>query len=1134
MTRSRILYIEDDPEQRKKLASLLTERGFEVVAETDGPSGLARFEKEKFDAVLCDLNIPGMDGFEVLKAARKINPDIPFLIMTGHGSIPLAVEAIKEGARHFMVKPVEVDEIEVKLNRSIEYARLTVTSARSDAIMQLLSETLPDIVYSLDTDGNFISISSAVENILGYKPDEILGRSMFDFLHPDDLENVKRNFLKNIETKNAELKTLEFRMIDRAGKTHHIEVRRRLVFKDGNIIRNDGVARDVSDRKQMEKSLKEANEKLMDKARKLENSTLELGRANVDLLTTQEKLQAKNEEMKELLRELSHSKDELQAILDSSNSSIVMVDNEGRIKAANSVLKDYFHIQPSEILDRRFTDFLEKIAGCFENPKNHDKLVKQLIDKPDGVIDESIYSRIEKRLVKLHHPKERFLAVFCTPVTNAEKNEIGRVWSYIDLTDYHHSQEQVKLIVETSPIPTIISGLDDGRVIYVNDRLAELIGLPKEKLIGQKTIDFYYDIEDRKRVVEALRTDGFIDNFEARLKNHQGDMFWGTLSLARSRLHDEDVIIGGLNDVTERKQTEANLARRLRYEKGLAELSRIMLEEQDMDTALNLSLKTLLDAARASRVYIFKNFEHPDDGLCMRRMYHAHDVDQIPNNDNTPAKHLPYKAGFKRWADMLARGEMINEEILDLPHSELKALEKLNILSILIIPINVEGSWYGFIGFDDCRRKRQDAEEDIRLLRTAAEMIGSYIEAKKFEEALRVSEERFRNLVENATDVIYSLDAEGNFTYISPQFTEATGLKVSDYIGKPVASVLHEDDSAGQRKWVEEGMPKDVDGEGAYLFRVKTRDGDHRWFTTNSSVIRNEKGEPVEAIGVAHDITLMKKVLEDLEQANRNLIDTQAKLVQSEKMASLGQLVAGIAHEINTPVGAINSMHNTLIRAVNKLKEALEKECPTEVREAGYIGKTLSIIEEANRVIQNGTERVTTIVRRLRSFARLDEADLKKVDIHEGLEDTLTLIHHEIKHNITVERNYGDLPPIACYPGRLNQVFLNLLNNARQAIKGKGIIGIKTYARDKKIYIEISDTGDGIPAEHLARVFDPGFTTKGVKIGTGLGLSICFQIIEDHKGEIFADSTVGKGTKFTIILPMNLDELVGNKAPNKK
>ncbi len=302
----------------------------------------------------------------------------------------------------------------------------------------------------------------------------------------------------------------------------------------------------------------------------------------------------------------------------------------------------------------------------------------------------------------------------------------------------------------------------------------------------------------------------------------------------------------------------------------------------------------------------------------------------------------------------------------------------------------------------------------------------------------------------------------------------------------------------------------------------------HR-FTENSRQLRiyarelEEKSDKLEEAKVQleeYSRTLEQKV----EERTREVKEKQAQLVQSSKMAALGSLVAGVAHEINTPVGAINSMHNTLVRAVEKLRGDIGDSIAETQKEREKIRSSFGVIDDANKVIQSGTERVIDIVKRLRSFARLDEAELKDADINEGIEDTLTIIHHQIKHDITVVKNYGDIPIISCFPGRLNQVFLNLLINARQAIEGKGKITISTYVKNNKVYIEIKDTGRGIARGQLARIFDPGFTTKGVGVGTGLGLSICYQIIQDHHGEILVESEVGKGTTFTVVLPTDLEK----------
>lgn len=260
---------------------------------------------------------------------------------------------------------------------------------------------------------------------------------------------------------------------------------------------------------------------------------------------------------------------------------------------------------------------------------------------------------------------------------------------------------------------------------------------------------------------------------------------------------------------------------------------------------------------------------------------------------------------------------------------------------------------------------------------------------------------------------------------------------------------------------------------------------------------------------------------EELEELNLNLRKTQAQLVQSEKMAALGHLIAGVAHEINTPMGAVNSVHDTLYKAIEKLKGYAESASLQDLAAKDNMGRIFMVIDDSKKVIQAGTDRVINIVNRLRSFVHLDEAERKTVDIHEGIEDTLVLVQHELKNNIKIIKKYGEIPSITCYPRQLNQVFLNLLVNSIQAIEDKGTITITTYQKDNVVIVSFADDGVGIPKENINKVFDPGFTTKGVGVGTGLGLSISYKIIQNHRGEIKAESVLGQGAKFTIMLPLN-------------
>jgi signal transduction histidine kinase len=254
----------------------------------------------------------------------------------------------------------------------------------------------------------------------------------------------------------------------------------------------------------------------------------------------------------------------------------------------------------------------------------------------------------------------------------------------------------------------------------------------------------------------------------------------------------------------------------------------------------------------------------------------------------------------------------------------------------------------------------------------------------------------------------------------------------------------------------------------------------------------------------------------ELTQAYQELKDAQLHLIRSEKMASLGMLVAGVAHEINTPMGAITSNTDLFIRGFEKLRQTLSQNDPRTDEST----KTMEVLESLSHVNKNACDRINQIVKSLKNFARLDEEELKLVNLHEGIDSTLSLIGHLSRDRIEIIKEYGKISKLRCRANQLNQVFMNILINACQAIPDKGKIKIKTFQKDSEIHIQFSDSGVGIPAENLPKIFDPGFTTKGVGVGTGLGLSISYRVVSDHHGRIDVESKVGKGTTFTVRLPL--------------
>jgi two-component system NtrC family sensor kinase len=262
-----------------------------------------------------------------------------------------------------------------------------------------------------------------------------------------------------------------------------------------------------------------------------------------------------------------------------------------------------------------------------------------------------------------------------------------------------------------------------------------------------------------------------------------------------------------------------------------------------------------------------------------------------------------------------------------------------------------------------------------------------------------------------------------------------------------------------------------------------------------------------------------------LSEVEGQLSDARARLAQAEKMAELGNLVAGIAHEMNTPLASISSNTDTIALAMQKMTELIAAEFPDESSPARRrFEDALSIAGESLRTNRLACDRILKLVGGLRAFARHDQPRMQKADVHEGIESTLVLVAHELKGRIRVVKEYGDLPRIECFPDQLNQVFMNILVNAAQAIEGPGEIRIRTWQDGNTVRISISDSGRGIPADLASKIFESGFTTKRAGEGTGLGLSISSKIVQAHGGRIELGSGAGRGAAFTIVLPLRTTE----------
>lgn len=411
---------------------------------------------------------------------------------------------------------------------------------------------------------------------------------------------------------------------------------------------------------------------------------------------------------------------------------------------------------------------------------------------------------------------------------------------------------------------------------------------------------------------------------------------------------------------------------------------------------------------------------------------------------------------------------------------------------------------------------------------------------------LRESEERFRSVIETAADGIIIINERAIIESCNPATTKIFGYSAEEMIGSNVNMLMPEPYHSQHDGYV----ARYFSSREARLKGFKEVSGlrkDGTTFPAELSVSATRAGEKHKVTGIVRDITArveaeasIKQHNQALSELNLKLQESQNHLMQSEKMASIGQLAAGVAHEINNPIGYVYSNLGTLekyvrdafgmIEQYEQAEGAIADEAVRARLKAARDKLDIAFLKEDLRALmhesKDGITRVKNIVQNLKDFSHVDAQDeWHFADLHNGLDSTLNIVNNEIKYKASVIKEYGDLPEIECLPSQLNQVFMNLLVNAAHAIEERGTITIRTGTlrtgrQEGEVWVEVADTGKGIAPEHLKKIFDPFFTTKPIGKGTGLGLSLSYGIIQKHHGRIEVRSEPGKGTTFRVWLPV--------------
>jgi PAS domain S-box-containing protein len=399
------------------------------------------------------------------------------------------------------------------------------------------------------------------------------------------------------------------------------------------------------------------------------------------------------------------------------------------------------------------------------------------------------------------------------------------------------------------------------------------------------------------------------------------------------------------------------------------------------------------------------------------------------------------------------------------------------------------------------------------------------------DEAIRQSEARLRTIIDATPLGICITNADYIFEYVNKAYADIYGYHPSEMLGKPFTMIVEQDKVDFWRDLHDKYLAgyKEIRGE----WNTVHKSGKKLTILADAARIVGADGKPKKVTFVM-DITELSKLREESRL-------NEMQMMQTEKMSSLGQMVAGLAHEMNTPLGFVknniemleakNKETKELIALYEKLRSQIMYGSPNDV--ALLLSQIDTVSQKVkNRVWQEsdslfrssveGINRIQDLILNLKNFSRLDEADFKPTDINENIESTLKIAGHLFKGGIQVIKEFSPLPPVQAFPAQMNQVFLNLITNAVHAVDERtGRITIKTMHQGNSVVIKVIDNGKGIPPENLKKIFDPFFTTKPVGQGTGLGLSIAYKIIEKHGGKIEVQSQVGRGTEFTITLPVS-------------
>jgi PAS domain S-box-containing protein len=675
--------------------------------------------------------------------------------------------------------------------------------------------------------------------------------------------------------------------------------------------------------------------------------------------------------------------------------------------------------------------------------------------------------------------------------------------------ELYQSQQMLQIVIDSIPAGVFWKG-QDLNYLGCNQKAAEDSGMEsKQAIIGKTDFDLAW-----RAIAESYRADDELVmksgvpklNYEEKIIGPTGKESWVQTNKIPIRNQSGVVfgVMGTYEDITERKLAQ----------------KKIQLDNLRMDALLSINkvggrsaeevISTVVEDAISvteSKIGYLATVDEDEAVLTMK--YWSKSAHKSCGVIDKPIIYKLEDTGL--WGEAIRQRKPVITNNYSCPSQLKRGLPEghVPIIRHMNIPVFAGEKIVAVVGVGN--KETDYIDDDVRQLQLFMDGWWQIMKRKEAEIELKASKDlliqtvsQYTAMINTVPALMYVKNLEQKYTVINDAFAAFVGLPHDQIIGKTaheilppeIAEILHKGDQV-----VFETDTEIINREA----QIKNGDGATRWLSVTMVPLHGFYENVIGLVGFAQDVTEYRQ--------------SRQQLIQSDKLAAIGTLAAGVAHEINNPIGYVSSNLNTMSKYLKRIGKFLEDGSPADEREG--LTEILTDFEDAIKESIEGSGRVRKIVADLKSFSRVDRTEREIADINDGIKSTLNIVWNELKYKCQVEQELGDIPDLFCIPNQLNQVFMNILVNAGQAIdKTPGIIKIKTWADAQNIYVSIKDNGVGIKKEIKDKVFEPFFTTKDVGKGTGLGLSLSYDIIKKHNGTIEINSELGAGTEFVITLPL--------------